>query len=495
MVGPAFSAHQRLIRSNSNNNNSPLLWVLQCSRDYWNTQVGSFQKGVIVGFGIGVGVAFIFNKIALQRRKPATMMDEDEEEEHHLQYNSSSNNNNNDIVSSLDSLDEEQTQLLYNFKNQTGETSNQRALTTLQSHQWNLEAAVTSSRNSTGSVATTPNSWLGTIYNICYTVVGNTLGYLIPSSLLGAQNELSPTAACTAFIRELDTNYGTQHPILFEGSYQQACSKAKKEFKFLVIYLHSPHHHNTQSFCRDTFCNAILADFINTHFICWGGNIITSEAYKLSMLLGASTYPFIAVICNNTVGGITLVDRMEEPISVEDLMARLTIVLDVHGPTLTAARLEHEERDLDRQIREEQDRAFLESLAEDQEKERKKREEERRLQEEKEAAEREQQLIVQKKQEREERIASLARSLPPEPLDKANATKLVIRLPNGTRLQRSFDIHNKVQVVYDYIISNNIEIEDFVIATNYPRKVFSDANITLQEAGLVPQASLFIEEK
>jgi FAS-associated factor 2 len=73
---------------------------------------------------------------------------------------------------------------------------------------------------------------------------------------------------------------------------------------------------------------------------------------------------------------MTLMDRIEGPISQDDLLARLASVLETSGPFLHAAQTEQEERNMDRRIREEQDEAFLRSLEEDQERERRKKEEE-----------------------------------------------------------------------------------------------------------------------
>jgi hypothetical protein len=39
------------------------------------------------------------------------------------------------------------------------------------------------------------------------------------------------------------------------------------------------------------------------------------------------------------------------------------------------------------------------------------------------------------------------------------------------------------------------EVEDYDLITNFPRQVFSDKNMTLQQAGLCPQAALFVQEK
>jgi FAS-associated factor 2 len=167
-------------------------------------------------------------------------------------------------------------------------------------------------------------------------------------------------------------------------------------------------------------------------------------------MLGASAFPFIAVLCNNaaalTGSSMAMLDRIEGLIEPEDLMNRLTHVLETHGAILTAARLEIQERETDRQIREEQDRAFEEALLEDQERERKQREEERRLEEEREAAEREAEMERNRLQDRERRRELCKQRLGTEPPMGAGVTQLAIRLTDGSRLQRRFRDTDKLQV-------------------------------------------------
>jgi hypothetical protein len=66
---------------------------------------------------------------------------------------------------------------------------------------------------------------------------------------------------------------------------------------------------------------------------------------------------------------------------------------------------------------------------------------------------------------------------------------------DGSRLQRRFNASDKLQTVFDFVESQPIDLDHFEILQNIPRKVFSDGNMTLEDAGLVPQAALFVQEK
>ena len=54
-----------------------------------------------------------------------------------------------------------------------------------------------------------------------------------------------PQRDVTTFVQHFNSQYGTQHPPFFMGSYSQVLEEAKKELKFVLVYLHSDHHQDT----------------------------------------------------------------------------------------------------------------------------------------------------------------------------------------------------------------------------------------------------------
>ena len=54
-----------------------------------------------------------------------------------------------------------------------------------------------------------------------------------------------PQRDVTTFVQHFNCQYGTQHPPFFMGSYSQVLEEAKKELKFVLVYLHSDHHQDT----------------------------------------------------------------------------------------------------------------------------------------------------------------------------------------------------------------------------------------------------------
>jgi len=73
---------------------------------------------------------------------------------------------------------------------------------------------------------------------------------------------------------------------------------------------------------------------------------------------------------------------------------------------------------------------------------------------------------------------------------------LVIRLTDGSRLQRRFKKTDKIQDIFNFVDASHIDLDGgYDLVSNFPRKVFVDRSITLDQAGLYPHASIFVQEK
>ncbi|CAH9068764.1 unnamed protein product [Cuscuta europaea] len=229
----------------------------------------------------------------------------------------------------------------------------------------------------------------------------------------------------------------------------------------------------------------------------------------MSNSLKASRYPFCAVVMAATNQRIALLQQVEGPRSAEELLTVLQRVVEESSPVLVSARLEAEERRNNIRLREEQDAAYRAALEADQARERQRKEEEERLareaaeaerkrKEEEEARERE----AREAAEREVALAKLreekALSLGPEPEKGPDVTQVVVRFPSGEREGRRFNCTATIQSLYDYVDSlGRVELESYRLVSNFPRTVYGSDKVemSLTEAGLHPQASLFIESK
>ncbi|KAH7440870.1 hypothetical protein KP509_03G014700 [Ceratopteris richardii] len=377
-------------------------------------------------------------------------------------------------------------------------------------------------------VATLPFSIIRGSYNIMYGAFGVSMSIAgsILSDSIGAMgfrthqygaptregaSSLSPTSIgaveASDFIRNFEQEHGMFHPSFERRSFIDALRLAKVQFKFLLVYLHSPDHENTPSFVEQTLCSESVVQFLNEHFIIWGGTIRASEGYKMSISLKASTFPFCAVVMASGNHRVALLQQLEGHRSAADLVSVLQKVLDEQGSSLVAARIEEEARESNRRLRDEQDAAYRAALAADRERELQRRmeaeqlasekaEAERRKRQEAIVAERAAQEAARKKMALEERKQQKASALGPEPEKGLDSIEVLIRFPNGERKGRRFLSSATISSIYDYVDSiPEFSADNYKLVANFPRVIYTSdkLGLTLKDAGLHPRASLYIQ--
>lgn len=309
--------------------------------------------------------------------------------------------------------------------------------------------------------------------------------------------ETTPLEDVLKFKTEFEAEYGTVHPTFYQGSYSQALNDAKRELRFLLVYLHSSEHQDTDKFCRSTMTNDGFREYVNGNMLFWGANVRSQEGNRVSRALRETTYPFLALICLRD-NRMNVVGRMEGLMNVDGYVSLLARLIEDNEPALVAARVDRQERSHAQQLRDEQDEAYYESVRADQEKERKKREEEDKKRQEEENKRK-------KKEARQNRAESIARErvdrklkVPEEPESShPDAIRVLMKLSNGKRLERRFLKSHPLQALYDFVFCDEESPAEFVLVSNFPRKVYaldsSSENQTLEDAGIETNATLFVQ--
>ncbi|XP_050228534.1 plant UBX domain-containing protein 10 [Mercurialis annua] len=310
------------------------------------------------------------------------------------------------------------------------------------------------------------------------------------------------------FVSAFDREYGASgRPNFVTEGFMDALQRSRNAYKLLFVYLHSPDHPDTPSFCERTLCSEMLSEFVNENFVAWGGSIRATEGFKMSNSLKASRYPFVALVMPATNQRIALLQQVEGPKSPEEMLTILQRVLEESSPVLVSARLEAEERRTNMRLREEQDAAYRAALEADQARERQRKEEQERLEREAAEAERkrkeEEEAREREAREAAEKEAVLARmreekalSLGAEPEKGPGITQVLVRFPSGERKERRFHCTATIKTLYDYVDSLGfLEVDSYSLVSNFPRSVYGSEklSLSLKEAGLHPQASLFVE--
>ncbi|WOH05254.1 hypothetical protein DCAR_0624668 [Daucus carota subsp. sativus] len=307
-----------------------------------------------------------------------------------------------------------------------------------------------------------------------------------------------------AFLSNYEQQFGTVHPFFYACRFIEALKIAQDEHKFLFMYLHSPDHPFTPSFCKETLCSEVVVQFLDANFVSWGGLVDRGEGLHMANTLRPASFPFCAIVAPAPGDNLAVLQQIEGPVSPAELVEILQRTMEEQGSAFgdaAKAREEEERRRVDRRIREEQDNAYLASLQKDQENEMMnlKLKDKGKKQVEASSMEKHEQNHKpnpsKKKNSKAPKVTTTHKVTSTNDRD-APLTQILIRFPNGERREKSFSCTEKIGAIYRYIDSLNMAgLGSYKLISSFPRKVYGVDQMltTLKDAGLHPRASLFLE--
>lgn len=189
----------------------------------------------------------------------------------------------------------------------------------LEENGWNVDAAVDSfmsgrssgSRNSrtssapSSSVAAGPNN--GSSRNTSGSPIWRAISWLFHTEPVQINAELDTRR----FIADFERSFGTNHPPFVDSSYQACVAEAFRSSRFLIVYLHSPHHEDTPSFCRQVLCTQPVSQLVERDSLMWAGRVLDTEAYSLCSQFGVATFPFIALLVCQSERSVQIAVRIQ----------------------------------------------------------------------------------------------------------------------------------------------------------------------------------------
>ncbi|KAL3787213.1 hypothetical protein ACHAW5_004003 [Stephanodiscus triporus] len=309
----------------------------------------------------------------------------------------------------------------------------------------------------------------------------------------------------------------------------------------LLLYLHSPLHPDGRRFVGEYLCHPRLLRLLNASssrgegddddgggggggrggggsVVCFGTSVHSTDGQRMRDVMGVSRFPFLALLdvkssssgnnnggVNNGVAMETLL-RMEGPrlfaIPPEQITVYLNTAITRHADILAAEATRRMLREEESRLRAEQDAEYREALEADRTREDERRaiaERERRAREEEEEAAR---LRAAMEEDRIGRARSTIEMSGGEPSPgSADAARLRFALPNGKRIDRRFrGPIDTVGTMRAFLVVHfhecGIEMRNIGLSTNFPRRTYteSDDALTLEEAGLSPQAVVMVQD-
>ncbi|XP_073127889.1 plant UBX domain-containing protein 10-like [Henckelia pumila] len=302
-----------------------------------------------------------------------------------------------------------------------------------------------------------------------------------------------------AFLARFEQQYGTLHPFFYACRFANALKMAQEEHKFLFMYIHSPEHPFTPSFCRETLSSEVTVQFLDANFVSWGTLASGGEGIHMATALRAASFPFCAVVAPASGDNLAVLQQIEGPVSPGELVEILQRTLEEQGPAFGSGRAKRQEKaNSTRRLREEQDAAYLASLQIDREKSRMESptssENSVPKQEKSKQSSTRSKLPTALKQAATKTEASHKPST--SKTKNSEPTQILIRFPNGERREQSFLCTDKIKAIYRYIDSLGLEgVANYRLISNFPRKVYGvdQMGMALKDSGLHPKASLFLE--
>ncbi|KAI6191613.1 UBX domain-containing protein [Aphelenchoides bicaudatus] len=356
-------------------------------------------------------------------------------------------------------------------------------------------------------------------------------------SLFGGQPlpVADPRTEVTQFVEDFRTHYDSDRQIPWlEVPYNSAVSEARRNISYLLVYIHNPSHRRVEDFSQNYLLSPEFLSFIReNNCLIWGASVRSSEGYKVCSALHDFNYPFVALLCM-VEGRATCIFRMSGEYTLAALMDGLRnssqagqgvlnqmhqerLVLEFRESSqifliqLSQLRLFSAQREMDTQLRREQESEYQRSLATD----RARVQERKRLESEKlESQKREEELRLQEEQKAanlEERRHQIKQSLPVEPaINGAEIVRVAVRFPSGQKFERRFNVDDSLELLFNAVFANENCPKDFSILSSYPRKelkcapawyqdfstadVFSGSVQTFREAGLNGPIALLIKD-
>ncbi|EIE81566.1 hypothetical protein RO3G_06271 [Rhizopus delemar RA 99-880] len=285
----------------------------------------------------------------------------------------------------------------------------------------------------------------------------------------------------------------------------------------MMVILQSEEHDDNDAFCRNILTSLELIEFLRLYqVIVWGGNVRRTEAFQVSNILEATTYPFIAIIALQTSPSsgsslsspkMSVIDRIEGPTTSAAVIRRFQNVIARTEININRMRAEREQREQEQALRREQERAYAESLRID-------REREKRIMRERQAAAMRERARLLEKKNRKLYIRYLCQKLRDDSMDSNEKTvRISFRMADGSRAIRKFKGSDTLETLYQFVEAHPyMEIyenescidevpEDYVhkykftVHSAYPRTVYQadPEKKIIDEKSLWPSATLIVD--
>eukprot|EP01080_Neovahlkampfia_damariscottae_P010886 gene10886-3590_t len=294
------------------------------------------------------------------------------------------------------------------------------------------------------------------------------------------------------------------HPYFFNGTYDDAFDESRRQSKILISILYSESIEDSVLFCKKILSNEIILEMISNNFILWCGNIENEKQIaslqRMMMrngMIGSTFEPKIFPATSLVAyfnKSISILDIIEGPIEIDNLISKLFHVLETYGDLLkedidTTSNYQKSKTEV---LLDEQDLKYQEIVKKDLEKFEKEKIE-------KEKAEMERKQKEELENQKKLNFEKKKKNFPDEPKDgEKEISKILFRLSNGSKIERKFKDTDTIELLFDFLeVKYGLDSEKIELFLNFPKKNYNISNIqnlTLKSENLCPKAALFVKD-
>lgn len=343
----------------------------------------------------------------------------------------------------------------------------------------------TTARRSAGTVAGRQMSWLEWFIAVAalpINIIISTLQDVLEGiwGLFGggrAPEVTDPRGDVARFISKYQEHYAAdvQHAVQFSDEpFMEACQRAKRELRALLVLVHDETSHESSAFLRDALSSQPVGALITSHnLLVWGISTATPEGARVARQLRARSFPTLCLMMARDGRMVTNLRLSAMP--ADRLATNLTMgvnMIDMHLRQLRAAQLRREE---DSRIRAEQEQEYKEALAADRKKKEEKERKEREAREKEEAvkrAEEEREECIRIIEEKRDELRSLGFGESAAQVE-GESVRVQIRFPSGEKTERKFALEDTVEALFNSALAHPSCPQLFSLHTNFPRRTLA----------------------
>lgn len=318
--------------------------------------------------------------------------------------------------------------------------------------------------------------------------------------------DTNPNLDTENFISEFDEKYGSAHPPFHRSSYMSAVANSFTGSRFVMVYLHSPIHEDSDKFCTDVLCSQTMQTFVETNQITtWVGKVWDTEAYGLSTQLQTAAYPFVALLVCQSDRVVEVAQRVQGYVDETALVEKLNAGVSSFSAVIERNRAEANRRVEAVRLREQQDREYRESAEADRlERDRVRVEQEARAAAEAAVREAEAQRELEETSRLRDRDSFIQQRREvlqgaTEPAAGPDVAVVRFQLPSGKKVTRKFHKTDQAQLIFDFLLVHFVDVDgnfdmQFSVSTHFPKMELTDMEQTVEDLSLFPRGVLYVQD-